>query len=155
MIPQVDNYEILPIGYNIFRLDREYSWGGGDLVAENCRIPSSLVLVSDQVELLSICIGLSIIVNITCMYRSPNCSAQYDSNLLEALQKLSQLDNHILLGNFNHANINWHTLSAPSLEAAQFCNFIFHSNLCQLIDQPTHLNGNILNLILCDNPNLI
>ena len=89
------------------------------------------------------------------MYRSPNCSAQYDSNLLEVLQKLSQLDNHIPLVDFNYSKINWHTLSDPSPEAAQFCNFVFHSNLCQLIDQPTHSNGNILDLILCDNPILI
>ena len=125
------------------------------LVAVNHRIPSNLVLVSDQVELLSIRIGFSTLVNIPFVYRSTNCSAQYDSNLLQVLRKLSQLDSHILLGDFNYSNINWHTLSAPSPEAAQFCNFVFDSNLCQLIDQPTHSNGNILDLMLCDNPNLI
>ena len=94
-IPQIYDNEILLIRYNIFRLQRENSQSGGVLVAVNHGNPSSLVLVSDQVELLSICTGFSTTVNVTCVYRS-NCSAQYDSNLLEVLQKLSQLDNQLL-----------------------------------------------------------
>ena len=36
--------------------------------------------------------------------------------------------------------------------SAKFCEIIFDLNLCQLISKPTHIHGNILDLVLTNNP---
>ena len=46
-------------------------------------------------------------------------------------------------------------LTYSSAVANEFCNIIFDLNLFQYIDQPTHIRGNTLDLILLDNRDLI
>ena len=61
----------------------------------------------------------------------------------------------ILLGDFNFPDINWDTLSGFSLHANLFCDLIFRFNLSQLVTSPTHICGNILDLVLCNDPDFI
>ena len=39
--------------------------------------------------------------------------------------------------------------------SAKFCEIIFDLNLCQLVSEPTHIHGNILDLVLTNNPDNI
>ena len=57
-------------------------------------------------------------------------------------------NNLILLGDFNYPDIDWVTLSGHSAASNQLCDVIFQAGLCQLIDTPTHQQGNILDLLL-------
>ena len=52
-------------------------------------------------------------------------------------------------------DINWSTLSGSSTISNDFCEFIFQSNLEQLINHPTHKHGNILDLLLTDSTDKI
>ena len=54
----------------------------------------------------------------------------------------------MLLGDFNLPDIDWNTLSGTSVISNQFCDFVFDTGLCQLINEPTHVHGNILDLLL-------
>jgi hypothetical protein len=76
------------------------------------------------------------------------------SNLTQIVQ--SNLSSYIIItGDFNLPNINWHTLSSTCTSSNAFCNFIFDNLLTQLIDQPTHAKGNILDLILSNTDELV
>ena len=54
----------------------------------------------------------------------------------------------VIMGDFNLPDVNWSTLSEPIGFSNQFCDLVFESNLLQLVDQPTHICGNILDLVL-------
>ena len=48
--------------------------------------------------------------------------------------------------------INWPTLSATSIHVISFYSIVYDSNIYQLISEPTHIKGNILNLLLTNDP---
>ena len=54
----------------------------------------------------------------------------------------------IILGDFNFPSINWQTLLGTSEASSLFCDFVYNNNLDQLVTEPTHVKGNILDLIL-------
>ena len=54
----------------------------------------------------------------------------------------------IILGDFNFPDINWETLSGGSQVSNIFCDLVFDNNLTQLIGDPAHVEGNILDVIL-------
>ena len=60
-----------------------------------------------------------------------------------------------LLGDFNFNDINWDSLDGFSPTSTKFCDIIFDLNLTQLINQPTYIAGNILDLILTNFPDSI
>ena len=61
----------------------------------------------------------------------------------------------IIAGNFNLPDIDWSTLAGGSAVANELCNIIFELNLLQHIDQPTHIQGNVLDLILSGGGDLV
>ena len=61
----------------------------------------------------------------------------------------------VVLGDINLLNINRDTLCSDSQVVDAFCNMTFELNLSQLVDCPTHNHGNILDLILTNNEDLI
>ena len=71
------------------------------------------------------------------------------SSLTQVIQSNPSTDT-IIVGDFNLPDIQWDTLSSASSSSNAFCDFVFDNSLTQLIDQPTHIKGNILDLILCN-----
>ena len=53
------------------------------------------------------------------------------------------------------ADINWDTLNGSSPSSNAFCEFICDCNLSQLINTPTHIHGNILDLLITNVPERI
>jgi len=49
---------------------------------------------------------------------------------------------------FNYHDIEWLTLSGINLNSSSFCDFVFDTNLIQLVENPTHIAGHTLDLIL-------
>ena len=56
---------------------------------------------------------------------------------------------------FNYPNIDWSTFSGYNLHTFSFCDLIFDLNLVQLIETPTHIAGNTLDLLLTNNDSVI
>ena len=57
-------------------------------------------------------------------------------------------------------DINWNDYSASNSVSVTFCDIIFYLNLTQLVTKPTHVHGNILDVVLSnfdlsDGPNII
>ena len=86
-----------------------------------------------------------------CIYIPPGpCDSYMNdviSNLIQTIQNNSSTD-IIIAGDFNSPDVQWDTLSSTSNSARDLCDFVFDNSLIQLIDQPTHIKGNILDLIL-------
>ena len=67
---------------------------------------------------------------------------------------LSQSEHVIIVGDFNLPDINWSSLTGVSPFSKRFCEFIFDSNFIQLVENPTHMKGNILDLVLTTTNNV-
>ena len=62
----------------------------------------------------------------------------------------------LILGDFNtFPDIDWGLLSGESQHSINFCGLISYLNLRQLIASSTHKAGNILNLVLTNNDQLV
>ena len=61
----------------------------------------------------------------------------------------------IAIGDYNLPGIDWETLSGDSPVSNTFCDLVFDLNLTQLMDSPSHISGNILDLLLTNNEDLI
>ncbi len=144
----LDN-EILPHGYTIYRKDR-VSRGGGVLIAiKNTILTKSLPLPSN-LELLAIeLIESNHVIVVT--YLPPN------SDTSQTITYLRQFFDRkiILTGDFNLPEINWNTMVGSTLNCNLFCDFVFESNLSQLVTVPTHCRGNCLDLVLTNFPDEI
>ena len=77
------------------------------------------------------------------MYILPNPNVAYFNLLLDFLNSFSLSEQlFIIVGDFNLPDIGRSTLSGSSLLSNLFCDFLFESNLSQLITCPTHVKGN-------------
>ena len=140
--------EIIPSKFNIYRKDRK-SRGGGVLVAVSESLQSSIIPSPENLELISVSITHRHTIIICTVYIPPNSDSDYLNSLFLYLSNLITLRDHIILvGDFNFPDINWDTLSGSSLSSKSFCDFVFQNNLSQLVHSPTHLKGNILDLVL-------
>ena len=151
---EISNSEIIPTNYTTYRKDRK-SRGGGVLIAINNDIPSQLITTHPLIEMISIELDLSPHLFITCLYIPPNCSDSYQQEVLNYLSTLNKDDNTILLGDFNIPDTNWSTLHATAPFSHSFCTLTHSANFIQLITEPTHKQGNILDLVLTNAPHRI
>ena len=71
------------------------------------------------------------------------------------LDFITSFNNLVLLGDFNFSDVNWESLNVSSPLSNKFCDVIFDLNFIKLIDQPIHIAGNILDLILTKIPDSI
>ena len=152
----ITDLEILPQGYSLYRKDRG-SCGGGVMLAISNTLPSKRALSPPDLEVVSVSILLGNI-EITCcaVYAPPNATSEYHRNLVDYLTTIAALSTPILLlGDFNLSDINWATLTGSSSISNNFCEFVFNSNLAQLVNSPTHICGNTLDLVLTNNPKYV
>ena len=147
--------EIIPSGYTIYRKDTD-SRGGGVLLAVKDNITSSQLSSPPHVEILTVLISTSNPFIISVVYIPPNSS---DTNHELLHSYLTNLVNEsspiILLGDFNLPDVNWATYSGSSPKSNKFCDLLFQLNLFQLVDEPTHNQGNTLDLIITNNEDIV
>ena len=91
-------------------------------------------------------------LNITIVYRSPNSSDLNNSELCKILREHDK--NCIIIGDFNFPGINWTNQSSVK-KSQEFLDETIFAGLHQIVDFPTHIKGNILDLVITDNPDNI
>ena len=89
-------------------------------------------------------------VNICLVYRSPNSSNVNNTELNSLLLSLPK--NSLIIGDFNYPNIDWNTFTSSSANVRQFLDIVINKDYSQIIDFPTHVRGNTLDLLLTDLP---
>jgi len=95
-------------------------------------------------------------IRLVLVYRPPSISNQSTQSLIKVLQKFSQ-GNVVIIGdfNFNKSYINWRDLTANNSIGKEFLEFTLNFHYSNLIRDPTHYKGSILDLLLTNNSSCI
>ena len=122
--------EVLPEKFTLYRKDRA-SRGGDVLIAVNNLLPSYLIPSPPNLEVVTIklCFAGNHNISICTVYIPPNPNVSYFN---------------LIVGDFNLPDICWPTLSGSTLLSNLFCDFMFESNLSQLITCPTLVKATYL-----------
>ena len=147
--------EILPFGYAIFRKDRKQR-GGGVLLAVDQSLSASLLPSPPTLEVLTIKLNLGKPVIVCVVYVPPSSDISTFKSLLSHLSSLfSSASTVCVVGDFNCPDINWPTLCGVSPMSTLLCDFVFDHNISQVVDSPTHVKGNVLDLVLTSSIELL
>ena len=115
-------------------------------------IKESIPITSpNHLELLTITLDLSI--TLCTVYVPPNSDEAYHNTLINYLEDLISMPNPVVIvGDFNTPDINWMSLTGSNHFSNSLCDLLFEHNLNQLVNYPTHIKENILDLALtnCD-----
>ena len=124
--------------------------GGGIITA--VKTASKLISKHSNVVVITIELQTSPQINIIGMYVPPNCDGCSQSNILNVLSMLPRDNETILLGDLNLPDANWATFTANTPFSQDIVNTIHNSNYLQIVTTPTHLGGNILDVIVTNSP---
>jgi exonuclease III len=150
------NHELLPIGYDIFRRDREGKRGGGVLLAIKEPIKTDQFnCASQSLEIVSVVVNsMSKNVLVCVCYRPPNAGIEFHQEFERFLKfaNESRYKEIIVLGDFNFPSIHWLNgsgFSDATIES-RFTDYLQESRLFQLINVPTR-GHNLIDLLLTTN----
>ena len=171
--------EILPDKYKIFRIDRTMDThpydpanpkkfrknGGGVLIAhrDDIGISSTQVkLVSPKAELLTVILKMPNSGKnfaFSTFYRTGSLrfdNFQEFSNYFETLSVKKKLSKHILIGDFNLSDVTWPQGETSNVLYKKFLDFCQEDlNHEQLIHEPTHKDGGVLDLLFTNIPEVV
>ena len=71
------------------------------------------------------------------------------------LLELKKYKNNFIVGDMNLEAVNWHTNSSNNNLQSSYVNLFADIGVSQLILEPTHRSGNILDILLSDTPDLV
>ena len=86
---------------------------------------------------------------VTLLYRPPRVNNENTEELCKLFENVGE--NSIFLGDFNFPNINWINQTSDR-SSDQFLQCTINKNYEQLIDFPTHVRGNVLDLVFTNRP---
>ena len=116
-------------------------------------VPSKLLTSPDDIEVVTVEILTSKTCKICLLYNPPNSGTDYQEHLLSYVSLLTKEDDPIVfMGDFNTPDVVWSTISTNSQFSSKICDLIFQYNYTQIVEYSTHVQGNILDLIItnCD-----
>ena len=122
------------------------------MLAVNNNISSSLVYSPTHLELLTVTLNYTKVITICLLYIPPNSDPKYISDLSTPL---CHTENLIILGDLNLPDVNWGSFSGMSFISSSLCEEFFNLNFSQLVTEPTHNKGNLLDVILTNASELI
>jgi hypothetical protein len=93
------------------------------------------------------------VVHVYLVYRSPASGIDSKEQICELFSAAEK--NSIFVGDFNMPDINWQTGMADSRASGMVLEAATAAGLYQLVDFPTHMRGNVLDLILTNIPDRI
>ena len=91
-------------------------------------------------------------LKIHSIYRSPNSSRDNDQMLNEWISTMEGVN--VIIGDLNHPDVDWETGMSGS-RGRDFLEATLERGFEQLVSEPTHISGNVLDLILCDSEGLV
>ena len=147
--------ELLPSNFNIVRIDRA-TRGGGVIVAIHDSVPFCVVSSPSNLKILTVKIDLKTLITLCVVYLPPLSTPSYHSDLLSYFdQLLTPNKKTVILADFNFPDISWETLSENPPQSYSFCDLVYKFNLTQSVSHLTHIKGNIVHIVLINDPDLI
>ena len=126
------------------------------MICVSSKLSSRLILSHLSIDLVVIETMSSPSIIFCCVYVPPRCSDAYVHNTLQTLECLAQQhQNLIVVGDLNSPDICWSSLHGCTPFSVALCDLVFKYNLMQLIDSPTHNQGNTLDILLTNIEHLI
>ena len=171
--PTIKDDEILdPVTYKIFRLDRSplthpidpknhkkfRKNGGGVLIAvkNSLGLKPTICKSSCQAELLTIKLSSSMYISTFYRVGTLGCLNHHEVDAhLRHIAKNKNVRTHLLTGDLNLDSVDWASQSTPNLIHRKFLDTFDDIGLTQIIEEPTHNKGRILDLVLTNNSNII
>ena len=161
----ISSSEIFPDSYIVHRKDRQTGPGGGvfqanrdDLiVTHRTDLDTDCEIIWTQTQLA----GKKPLM-IGTYYRPPSDQGSSLDELDSSINKMGtkiNSDNVIIFGDFNTPGINWDVSTTDNAQnhtgqAQKLLHLVDNHGLFQTVQEPTR-NGNILDLVLVNNPNII
>ena len=128
------------------------------MVAVSNDIPSVLIPSPPNLEIVTIrlCLPRQRHTILRTVFFPPSSQLSDFENLFSLL-KYNSMSKELLIivGDFKLPDICWSSLSGQCPMSNLLCDFVFESNLTQLIKFPTHIKGNILDVLLTNSDDLI
>lgn len=147
--------KLLPSIFNIAHTDRA-TRGDDVMLAIHDSIPYCFISSPSNLEVLKVKLELKTPITFCVVYLLPLSSPSYHSDLLSYFDfLLTPNGKTVILGDFNFPDIGWETLSGTSPHSNYFCDLMYKFNLNQFVSHPTHVKGNILDIVLSNDPDLI
>ena len=156
----VENSEILPWGYTIYRKDRKSRAGGVLLAVKSSSFSSSRkVNFNTNLELITIELtsGSNMKYLLCCCYKSQQfVSREWIEMFNLFLGKCCfQYSNMLICGDFNLPNINWESPELTTgVDEVQFSELLYDYHLTQLNTLPTR-GHNLLDLVITNVPSQV
>ena len=137
--------------------------GGGVMFAVRADLSletKKVSIIQSKAEILSIELKLNNkdIICITTCYRVGTLGEANHMEVdrhLRAIANTKKYNRHIILGDFNLSKTNWPEAESSENIESMFIDTFHDLGLHQLVDQPTHEQGKILDLVLTNKPGLI
>ena len=147
----INGYELVS---RVDRNDTDRGRGGGILVYAKKELD---VLAEDVMTDFNQCTGIKIKrrcgdVNLYVVYRSPNSTKANDDDLVKWVKEMRGPT--IIIGDFNFPDIDWSAGIAGS-RGRNFLDATQETFMEQLVNEPTHRSGNILDLVLCNEEEMV
>ena len=121
-------------------------------------IPAKVIPSPREIEVVTVEIMLKLPLILCPAYVPPHLSDSYFNSLLKYLDHLlymSHYDKIIILGDFNFPDIDWDTLPGRSHHSDLFRDQVYKFNLSHCVSSPTHVMGNILDIVLTSTSDLV
>lgn len=160
----IENNELLPSGYNIYRKDRDLRAGGGVLLAvkENSFASSQIAidLDTDDLEIIAaeICTASKSKHLLCCCYRPPNVDSKcwLDKFSLFLSKAATRYSNMLICGDFNLPKIHWELpeQTTTGADEVEFTELLSDYYLTQVNTKPTR-GDNVLDLVITSAPNQV
>ena len=147
----IDGYELIE---RKDREDTDRGRGGGILVyvaKGKCAWKEKVEGCFEQCALVKLR-GRKSNLGIYIIYRSPNSSSSNDASLCDLVKEIQ--GSTVIIGDFNYPGIRW-TAGTSDAKSRAFYEELEDNFFIQHVDEPTHKSGNILDLILSKDENII
>src|SRR3989442_888635 len=159
----IGDAEISITGFTVFRRDRDVGFtgkqrGGGVLMYVRDKLAA--IDVSDQTKGVNESIWVSVRgikskeVIVGVCYCSPSADKEEENNLLEEIELFSKKKATLVMGDFNHADIDWDSLQASSSGGKKFLDTINDLFLTQHVQGKTR-GDSILDLVLSTEKDMV
>ena len=147
----IDNYELTE---RQDRVDTRGGRGGGILIYVKKGICSWKVKVEGP---FCQCAGVKLKgrgrdIGIFVIYRSPNSTRENDEALCDLMRQMN--GNYILVGDFNFPGIKWE-MGGSDAKGRAFYDTIEDMHMTQHVEEPTHISGNLLDLVISSDENMV
>lgn len=160
--PDISDTELFPLypNFRVYRCDRSARRGGGVLLAIKNQIPSRVIPIITDLEVVWVYVATTPPVIVAVCYRPPDSDKEFVTKLYKCLSEITtKYPNAFvtLFGDFNYPNIDWSALSSSCALSQEFIDFCLDFNFSNVITQPTRITNNcsnILDLCLSQDPSL-